>query len=201
MAARGDREDTFISQVAEDMEEDRGQQMELNVTLQELISMSTGNQNKPYRKFDALRRRRNYYHEKFMLGNQFNISENNLVAHLIDRFDNSMLQYQAKMSRFTNLEDLLDVTDGLTNFERNVLRPSLSGHTSTVVRRPVATSVVERREMICFACSKEGHIASRCPQKKCLGCNETRQHYDGCLGAYTCQVTVYIGYSERKIIN
>lgn len=60
----------------------------------------------------------NYFTDKVVLGNKLNLSEEDIIDYVIDGFDNSNLQSQARMKNFTSSSELLQIMKNVTNEDR-----------------------------------------------------------------------------------
>ncbi|XP_026471506.1 uncharacterized protein LOC113375774 [Ctenocephalides felis] len=94
------------------------------------------------------------------LGNRLGFMESDLLAYMIDGFDNPPLQAQAKMNQFKDLATLLGVMNELTAEERgfNMMPPKRVQPTVFPRVEPQGTYPPVR----CFNCGGVGHMASRC---------------------------------------
>ncbi|XP_026480113.1 uncharacterized protein LOC113386550 [Ctenocephalides felis] len=105
-----------------------------------------------------------YFQEKMALGNRLGFMESDLLAYMIDGFDNPPLQAQAKMSQFKDLATLLGVMNELTAEERgcNMMPPTRVQPTVFPRVETQGTYPTVR----CFNCGGVGHMASRCIKPK-----------------------------------
>ncbi|XP_026482607.1 uncharacterized protein LOC113389816 [Ctenocephalides felis] len=105
-----------------------------------------------------------YFQEKMALGNRLGFMESDLLAYMIDGFDNPPLQAQAKMSQFKDLATLLGVMNELTAEERGCnMMPSTRVQPTVFPRVETQGTYPTVR---CFNCGGVGHMASRCIKPK-----------------------------------
>ncbi|KYB26024.1 hypothetical protein TcasGA2_TC033925 [Tribolium castaneum] len=100
----------------------------LDLSLAELMEMISTFGNREDRlscmkRFEARKWRRNekfleYYQDKLLLGNQLQLSEQEILKYMIDGLDNCILQTQAKMARFTSLSEFMKVMNEISGSER-----------------------------------------------------------------------------------
>lgn len=156
-----------------------------------MISMFSRKKNKIVlmRKFDSSKWRKNetfanYYHKKLLLGNQLDLPED-LISYMIDEFDNPTLQSQARMSRFSSLQELLSEKNTLSSTECHQTTYSRPNRTNVneSTKNLEQKMVSDKKLVTCFYWSKVGHFASDCPLPKkvvCFRCQEVGHRKKDC---------------------
>lgn len=104
-----------------------------------------------------------YYQHKVILENKIGLSEDELVAYIIDGFDNVTLQNQARMARLTALDDLQSVMKEVRNssYDKNISVKKSSSESDSKTTDEKSTTSIR-----CFNCNETGHIISTCPKPK-----------------------------------
>jgi len=110
-----------------------------------------------------------YFYEKLILSNKINISQEELLEHLIDGIPDYALRNQAKMQRFSNTAELLDAFKKIQLkqiFVKNNNKVTLQADTNK-------SAIVIK----CYNCNSKGHTANECRKSKwepesCFVCAE-----------------------------
>lgn len=116
----------------------------------------------------------NYYTDKVVLANKVPVNNEELVEYLIDGFDNSTLQSQARIQNFKTPEEVLNSFSRITKEDRNEIRqPRLSNEYFT------------KRPLRCFNCNEIGHHLSKCskpvrPRGSCYECGSQTHFAKNC---------------------
>lgn len=125
-----------------------------------------------------------YYHDKLKLGNRLNLSEEDMIAYVIDGFEHRGLQSQARMQDFKSLPELLRIMNNVTQndvgySERSNAAPKKPLHRSeqqgtTQGSRQTRSS----EEPKCFNCGLAGHRLADCrkPKRERGSCYRCGQH-------------------------
>lgn len=146
------------------------------------------------RKFEACTWKRSetfreYVHEKVIMGNRIPIAMDEMIEHVIDGIPDNVLQNQAHIQRFTQMESLLEAFEAITlpdghttssNRSARNGKPAGSKRDGTT-NRSKGDSNGERKKITpgvkrCFNCGARDHIGVDCPSKdlgvKCFGCGK-----------------------------
>lgn len=134
-----------------------------------------------------------YCTDKVALGNLTGLSDADIIDYVIDGFNNSALQSQARMREFTTLSDLIRVMKNLTDDDRSsssapVVRPF---HQPVKVPNTVPMSTDPQRRqsntstLRCFNCNLPGHRVAECSKPKrppgsCFKCGKMGHRAKDC---------------------
>lgn len=127
-----------------------------------------------------------YCTEKVSLGNLANLSENDIIEYVIDGFNNSVLQSQARMQEFTSINDLVRVMNNITNEDKyygSTATSNVKSHPSKPETTTNASS--NTRNIRCFNCNETGHRINDCkkpkrPSGSCFKCGKMGHKVSEC---------------------
>lgn len=132
-----------------------------------------------------------YYHDKLKLGNRLNLSEEDMIAYIVDGFEHKGVQSQARMQDFKSLPELLRIMNNVTQNDMGY-----SERNSTALKKPPyrneqqGTSQGSRQtrsseEPRCFNCGLAGHRLADCRKPKrergsCYRCGQQGHFVNQC---------------------
>ncbi|XP_017489699.1 PREDICTED: uncharacterized protein LOC108377915 [Rhagoletis zephyria] len=113
----------------------------------------------------------NYFNEKCILGNDLNLSDEELADYLMEGIPDRQLQNQARLQNFTSANEVVKAFRSITLPERPTERPhtsqrmrcyncNCSGHYAKECRK------AKREPGSCFACEAKGYYATECKEYK-----------------------------------
>lgn len=144
------------------------------------------------RQFELRQWRRNetfadYCHEKLILGNQVPVQQDEVIDYIIEGIPSEQLRNQARMQRFSSIDDLLQ------SFKRITLETAKRhlGSPESFQRKSVADIIPDSKESAkdeesmdklsttlksvkCYECKESGHIARNCLARKRTLASSTR---------------------------
>lgn len=140
------------------------------------------------RKWKKTEKFTDYYFDKVLLGNKLDMSEEDVIEHLIDGLDDPYLETQAKMKEFTSLPKMLEVMNKITTSDRRstvsfTRKPNTPSSSSS--RIAVSGEASNSKVLRCFNCNGIGHIIKDCRKPirqkgSCFQCGKMDHRYKDC---------------------
>uniref|UniRef100_A0A1Y1MJM7 CCHC-type domain-containing protein n=1 Tax=Photinus pyralis TaxID=7054 RepID=A0A1Y1MJM7_PHOPY len=108
-----------------------------------------------------------YFNDKVVLANKVNLDRADVIEYVIDGFDNSVLQSQARMKGFSTLAELQQTMNNITGADRGSARVSsekpVVESSGSVTRSSQSNS---RTALRCFNCNGLNHRSSECSKPR-----------------------------------
>lgn len=123
------------------------------------------------RQFEARKWRKSesfadYFHDKMLTGNKLQLSDSDLIEYIIDGFDNTVLQSQARMKNFGSLPEMLSTMNSLTIADRGLLRTGEMRKPENQRNHFKPASRDRNSQSRCFRCGVAGHTAAMCEMNR-----------------------------------